>query len=115
MLIIKHMEQYDKLKTIYGKYFTLGYLNTDINSKFALISLVNYVAMKLSKPNKIVTPLMVLNKINSDLKLPQDFIDGLSIVCEDLAYGCKTFPTFGIEEKKLVPTIKGILDKWVPF
>ena len=109
------MEQIDKLKTVYGKYFSLGYLNTDINTKFALISLVNYITAKLNKPNKPVTQLAVLNKINSDLKLPQEFIDGLSIVCEDFAYGCKTFPPFGLEDKKMVATIKNILDKYVPF
>lgn len=109
------MEQIDKLKTVYGKYFSLGYLNTDINSKFALISLVNYITVKLNKPTKPVTQLAVLNKINSDLKLPQEFIDGLSVVCEDFAYGCKTFPTFGIEDKKIVSTIKNILEKYVPF
>ena len=47
--------------------------------------------------------------------LPQEFIDGLSVVCEDFAYGCKTFPTFGIEDKKIVSTIKNILEKYVPF
>ena len=114
-LIILNMEQINKLKTVYGKYFSLGYLNTDINTKFALISLVNYITVKLNKPNKPVDQLAVLNKINSDLKLPQEFIDGLSVVCEDFAYGCKTFPTFGIEDKKIVSTIKSILEKYVPF
>ena len=80
---------YEQLRAVYEKRFTLGYLNMDINNKFALISLVGYLTMKVREKNPTATHLSVLNKINADLKLPQDFINALAIVCEDFSYGCK--------------------------
>ncbi len=106
---------YEQLRAVYEKRFTLGYLNMDINNKFALISLVGYLTMKVREKSPTATHLSVLNKINADLKLPQDFINALAIVCEDFSYGCKQYPTFGIKDKDIISTIKSLLNKWVPF
>lgn len=108
-------KSYEKLKILYAKYFTLGYLNTDINRKFGLISLVCYVTNKLKEKDQSVTHLLVLQKINADLNLPEDFIQSLSIICEDFSYGCKDFPTFNIKPSEMIDNIKEILKSWIPF
>mgnify|MGYP001100712434 CR=1 FL=1 len=43
---------YAELKDIYGKYFSLGYLNTDVQHKFAVISLVCYLTMKAKQQTR---------------------------------------------------------------
>lgn len=96
------------------KIYSLGYLNTDINSKFALISLINYLVMKLKEKKPDVTYYQIIYKI-AGTSFPEDFIKGLAIVCEDFAYGCKEFPTFGISPKEIPKKIKEILDTYIPF
>ena len=105
---------YEEMQRIYSKYFSLGYLNTDINSKFALISLVCYLKNKLSEKKPDVTHYQILKKINGDY-IPEDFLEGLSVICSDFGYGCKEFPTFGLEDKQIPGKIKEILSKWIPF
>lgn len=104
---------YEKMQEIYQKYFSLGYLNTDISTKFALISLTCYIVNKLKKKKPDVTYYQVLRKIDSNL--PEDFIKGLSVVCSDFAYGCEVFPTFDIEDKQMIAKIKEILNSYIPF
>ena len=53
--------------------------------------------------------------MSQGLGLEDYFIKGLSIVCENFGYGCKTFPTFNIEQKDMVKTIRDILAKFMPF
>lgn len=105
---------YNDLKEIYNKYFSLGFLNVDINSKFALISLVGFLVDKLKQKKPDVTPYQVIKKIIGD-DIPEDFIKGLSVIIEDFSYGCKTFPTFGIQPKEIPNTIKKILKDYIPF
>ena len=104
---------YEEMQRMYAKYFTTGYLNTDINTKFALISLVGFLTYELQKKKPDVTHYQILKKLGEGL--PEDQIKGLAVVCSDFAYGCKQFPTFGIEPKKIPAKIKEILSSWLPF
>lgn len=96
------------------KIYSLGYLNTDINNKFALISLIDYLVMRLKEKKPDVTYYQVIYKI-AGASYPEDFIKALAIVCEDFAYGCKEFPTFGIAPKEVPKKIKEMLDTYIPF
>ena len=69
--------------------------------------------MKLKNPD--TTYYAVLMKLSDKLGLPDDFIKGLSIVCEDFGYECKEFPTFGLEGKKILEEIINILKTYIPF
>ena len=106
---------YKELEQIYSRYFSLGYINVDINTKFALISLICWVYFHLKEKNPDVTYYQIVYKRSQGLGLEDDFIKGLSIVCENFGYGCKTFPTFNIEQKDMVKTIRNILAKFMPF
>lgn len=103
-----------KLQQVYSKYFSLGYLNTDISNKFALISLICFVTYKLQQKNSNITHYQVIKKIIKD-ELPEDFVKGLSVVCSDFSYSCTTFPTFNIEPKDMPKKIKEILANYLPF
>lgn len=105
---------FSELETIYKKYFSLGYMNTDINTRFALVSLICYVTQKLKSKRPDVTYYQVIYKL-AESCIPEDNIKGLAILCEDFAYGCTEFPTFGIEDKKIPGKIKEILMNWLPF
>ena len=105
---------YQDMKRLYNRYYSLGYLETDINAKFALISLIGYLCHKLKQKKPDVTPYQIVRKIVGD-NLPEDFIKGVSVVVEDFSYGCTSFPTFGIEDKNIPSKIKEILSTYVPF
>ena len=112
--------KYDDVVKIYSKFFSLGYINADIQEKFALISLTCYVTYKLRQKNKALnTPSCydVLCKIGKDFpeNIKNSFFKSLGAICEDFMYGCDKYPDFGIKPKEMPITIKKLLDKWIPF
>ena len=58
---------YDELRKIYSKYFSLGYLNTTINNKFALVSLICFLTFKAKSNKPDVTHYKVIKSITKDL------------------------------------------------
>ena len=105
---------YKEMQRLYNRYYSLGYLNTDINTKFALISLIGYLVFKLKQKKPDITSYQIIRKIVGD-DLPEDFIKGVAVVVDDFSYSCKEFPTFGIEDKKIPSKIKEIFSTYVPF
>jgi hypothetical protein len=105
---------YETMQRLYNTYFSLKYLGKDINSKFALISLVCYITEKLKEKKPDWTHWKTLYSINKG-SVPEDFLKGLAVICSDFAYGCTSFPTFGIEDKKIPAKIKELLDSYLPF
>ena len=103
------------LKKIYTDNFSLGYLNVDAGDKLALISLVCYITQKAKEKKPGVTVYQVLSNLNKDTYVSEDFIVGLTIICEDFMYHCTKFPTFGTPDKEIVPTIKNLLKSYLPF
>lgn len=106
---------FGEMKDYYLKNFSLGHLNTDINSKFALISLVCYITMKAKEKKPDVTYYQILMQITKNNTMPETFIKGLAIMCEDFAYGCTEFPTFNIKPADMVPTVQRLLNSYLPF
>lgn len=109
-----NFEQVDKL---YSKFFSLGYLNTDVNEKFALISLICIVTKELRKKNQFITCYDVILKIGKDFPEVQKntFFKSLGAICNDFMYGCKDFPNFGINVPEMPKIIKKILGSYIPF
>ena len=54
---------FDKLRQIYSKFFTLGYLNSNLSDKLACIALTCYITNEVRKKNKSVTCYDILLKI----------------------------------------------------
>lgn len=108
---------FEKLSKVYSKYFSLGYINGELSDKLACISLTCYITNELRKKGKKVTCYEVLLKIGKDFRdlEKNTFLKSLGVICEDLMYGCKTFPDFGIQPKDMPMALKKLLDLYVPF
>ena len=114
---------FEELKRFYSEHYSLGYLNlpesnghSPFERKLILISLINYLYDKNKAKNPDLTYYSLIYKLNKNLGLPDNFIQGLAIVCEDFAYGNNgNFPTFGLEGKKILDEIISILKSYLPF
>lgn len=117
-MVITEKPTYQELSEVYAKYFSLGYLNTDIGSKFALISLVCFLTKQARLKNPEATPYQVLMKIIGDTPENKswDFIKSLSIICEDFLKQTTDFLTFDLKtSREMVLKIREILDTYLPF
>ena len=106
---------YSDLQQIYNQHFSLGFLGNDINNKFALVSLICFLTFKAKSNKPDVTHYKVIKSITKDSFYPEDFLKGLAVVCEDFSYGCTEFPTFNIQPKDMVKTVKELLSTHLPF
>ena len=107
---------YDEMKQLYADNFSLGYLNADVSNKFAVIALTCHLTMKAKQQRPDITPYKILMQITAKDPLPEKFIKGLAIMCEDFMYGCTEFPTFGIKtQAEMATQIGKILHEYLPF
>lgn len=113
---------FNELRRLYSENFSLGYLNltesdghSSFERKLILISLICYLYSKNKPKNPDLTYYSLIYKLSNKLGLPENFIKGLAIVCEDFGYNCHDFPTFGLEGKKILEEIINILKTYMPF
>lgn len=108
---------YEELQKIYRKYFSLPRLSTDASDKLALICLICHLTEVLKQKKSDITHWSVLYQINKKSGFPvsEDQLKGLAVVCSDVADGCTTFPTFGLQDKEIPNKIKEMLNRWLPF
>jgi len=108
--------------TIYNDFFDLGGITSmSLNNRMALVSLICLVTFKMRQKNTSETCHSVLKKIIKSEDMLRNtqfgnFIEGLSIVCENFMYSCTKFDTFGLKSsEEIVNKIKELLDEWLPF
>lgn len=113
---------FNELKKFYSEHYSLGYLNlpsteehSSFERKLILVSLINYITYKSKLKNPDTTHYEIIVKLNKNLNLPDDFIKGLAIVCEDFGYSCTEFPTFGLKGQDIVKEVVNILKSYMPF
>lgn len=111
---------YEDARAIYHKYFSLGNLNLSLESKLALVGMICYITHSINKSKDIlnkVTCYQVICKIGKDFpdEIHQEFFKSLGVICEDFMYGCKEFPTFGIDPKVMPKEVLKMLNSWMPF
>lgn len=111
---------FNELRKFYSENFSLGYINSghnrsSIEERFVLISLINYITYKSKLKNPDTTHYEIIMKLNKNLGLSDDFVKGLAIVCEDFAYQCTDFPTFGLKGQDIVKEAISILKSFMPF
>lgn len=107
-------KEFDRRRQFYNECYSLGNLGCSIQDKFALIGLICYVTDK-AKQKQPATHYQIIKGLSKGLSLPESFICGLAIMCEDFAYESKEFPTFGVESKDIVSTVRNILNTYMPF
>ena len=109
---------YKDLQNVYLKWFSLGGIAGEIDNKFALISLICALTAAQKNKNPDITCYEVIKKIiaKGGPQLTDDYLFGLSIVCEDFLKGSTKFNTCGLKTAKdMVEKINEILEKWLPF
>ena len=112
--------KFKELQQLYSENFSLGYINagnnrSSIENRFVLISLVDYITYKAKLKNPDVTHYEIIMKLSKNLGLSDNFIKGLSIVCEDFSYQCTDFPTFGLKGQDIIKEAVAILKSCMPF
>ena len=110
---------YQELQETYATYYSLAGLNTSLENKFGLISLICFLTKQAKRKNPDVTCWQVIRKItendlpSKDLEL---FHRGLSIICEDFMQHTTDFLTFDMKTSKdMINKIREILSTWLPF
>lgn len=115
---------FEDLRRIYAENFSLGYLSfpakgdySSFERKLILISLLCYLYSKNKPNNPDLTYYKLIYKLNlkANSPLPDNFMKGLSIVCESFAYGCSEFPTFGLKGKEILAEVFEIFNSYLPF
>lgn len=114
-LEILNSKPYKDLLKCYQENFSLGYFNTDIKNKFALISLLCYVTYKAKQKKPDVTHYEIIMQLTKNQSLPDTMVKRLAVICDDFSYGCTEFPTFELKGNDILKTIKDILNTYVPF
>ena len=110
---------YEDRKKLYDRYFGVGYLNATIDERLAVIGLICNVTHQLQMKKPDVTCYRVIMKILENFNMTDNmkiFIEGLSIMCEDVMLHATSFPDFGIKNgKERVSKIRDILETFIPF
>ena len=111
---------FKELKQFYSENFSLGYINSGhnrsaIEERMILVCLIDYVTNKQKSKNPDTTHYEIIMKVSKNLGLPDNFVRGLAIMCEDFAYCCDDFPTFGLKGKEILEEIREILKSYIPF
>lgn len=112
---------YEERCNFYNKHFSSGASSTcRIKDKLILIALICFVTHKLREKDGSLTVKSVIEKIVNkpimELNGFEDFLLGLSVVCEDMLYGCTEFETFGLKtSQEIIDKIRALLNEWMPF
>lgn len=108
---------FEKTLRLYKKFFSLNYLNSNLEDKLACIALTCYLTNLIKKKNQNITCYDVLLKICKDFSEvnKNTFLKSLGAICEDIMYGCDTFPDFGIKPKEMPLQLRTLLQNYVPF
>ena len=116
--IISGKPTYKDLQNIYSRWFSLGGIAGEVDNKFALISLICVLTNAQKKKNPNITCYEIIQTVLSkgNNSMPDDYIYGLSIVCEDFLKGSTKFNNCGLKTAKdMVIKINEILNNWLPF
>ena len=116
---LNNMEYRDKF-SVYNRIFSLGnFTSGDMNDKMVLISLTALTYQKLKEKDSTITPLKILMSITGQIQDDSafyQFLESLSIIVEDLSYGCKKIDNCGMTTSaEIINKIKEILKTWLPF
>lgn len=106
---------FNNLKDIYTQYFSLGKIASNINEKFALISLIGYIVYNMKRKKPDVSYYEIVYKLSEGLGISDLEIKALAVIVEDFSYECTEFPTFGLKPKEMPGKIREILSKKMPF
>ena len=108
---------YKKTKAIYQKLFSLHYLNCNLGDKLGVIALTCRITNALKQNNPNINCYDVLFKIGKNFgELEKNtFLKSLACVCDDMMYGVKDYPDFGVKLSDAPKQLQKLLSNYVPF
>jgi len=113
---------YEEKRNLYSLYFSSDANTTcSYKDKIELYTLICYLSQILVKidPIKYPNTLTILNKIFESYqdKPNSDYIEALSIVCDDLKYGVGDIDKPGDYKNvnEIVTRIQQLVEQWMPF
>ena len=108
---------YKKTKAIYQKLFPLHYLNCNLGDKLGVIALTCRITNALKQKNPNINCYDVLLKIGKNFgELEKNtFLKSLACVCDDMMYGVKDYPDFGVKLSDAPKQLQKLLSNYVPF
>ena len=113
--LINNNTSYEALTNIFSEAFPIADFDVDINSRFALISLICYTTNVVKKQQPKATNYSVLKAITKGKNYPEDILKGIACICDGFSYKCKEFPTFNIKGSEIINNIYKIMDSYLPF
>lgn len=111
---------YEQVKKVYDKFFSLGFLNKDVQSKLALISLICRITYEVNKKKNFtqnISCYQIICKIGGDMgdDMKNTVFKSLGAICDDLSYGCDSFPDFGLKLAEMPQMVRKLLGDYSPF
>lgn len=106
---------YMEMQQVYTENFSLGNLLGGMQNKFFLIGSICKLTYMAKQKSPGVTHWQIIKKLTNGMNLPERFLMGLAIMCDDFSYETKEFPNFGVPDKDILPKIKEILNNYMPF
>lgn len=106
---------FEEKRSFYLKNFNIGFFNLTLEERFKMIGLICFVYRKLVEKDESATYLKLIRSIDKENSLPKSMHETLAIICEDFSYYCEEIPSFGVESKQILPTLREMFKKWMPF
>lgn len=106
---------YQEMQEVFSEYFSLYHITGGMQNKFFLIGSICKLTHLAKQKTPGITHWHIIKKLTEDMNLPEKFLMGLAIMCDDFSYETKEFPNFGIPDKEIIPKVKEILNSWMPF
>ena len=111
-------QEYNKLKSIYNKYFSLQPFDLTAEEKSAMIYLICGLTLELRGKKPTLTPYELMLKISKSTTSTweDNILMCLDIICNDFISSNKEFPDFGLKtQKEKVTQIREFFNKMCPF
>lgn len=114
---IKNLD-YSEKQQLYSRVFSLGFIPT-FEDRIELISAVTLLTARLKEKDKDTKAIDILIKLTQQEKDNSgfyEFLESLSIICEELSKDCKVANIYKYKNySELTTRIVEILTTWLPF
>lgn len=99
---------------LFNELFSTGYF-TDIQEKFAIISIAGWLTNELRVKKPDVTYYNVLKLVTKGLGIDDIELEKWAIIIEDFSYGISDFPHFDLTLKEAPKKLKELFSHMMPF
>ena len=102
-------------KKFYRNNYSIGYFGDKFTDRVAVIAMLMQVYNRLKEKNPLLRLEDLIKKLDTKHYLTKEATENLALICENIAYGCKEFPTFDLQLKDMPAQISDIFMRYTPF